>query len=186
VGFLNPPYSQKGKGLDELNFVSNMLGCLKEGSLGFALVPMSCAIQKSSVKEKLLRDNTLVATMSMPDELFYPTAAVPCAMVFRAGVPHDPDVETWFGYWKDDGYIKIKKEGRVDYYNRWENEIKFSWIDMFKSRREIAGKSVKHKVTADDEWCVEAYVDTDYSDLGEEDFINEMKKYTLFSILEAK
>jgi len=48
--------------------------------------------------------------MSMPDELFYPVGTVTCIMVFRAGIKHNSKVKTWFGYWKDDGFMKLKKK----------------------------------------------------------------------------
>ena len=154
---------------------------------------MSCALEKNKVKERLMKKHTLVAVMSMPDDLFYPVGVVPCIMVFKAHVPHNPNIETWFGYWKDDGHIKLKKEGRSDYYadhpdstrQCWA-EIKTKWVDMFLNQKEIPGISVKHKVMANDEWCVEAYVDTDYSTLKQDDFIEELKKYSVFKIVGNK
>ena len=41
-GLMNPPYSQKGVGLHELDFIDHLLDCLAPGSLGVAIVPMSC------------------------------------------------------------------------------------------------------------------------------------------------
>jgi type I restriction enzyme M protein len=43
IGMLNPPYSQKGEGLNELDFVMTMLDVLAPGGRGLAIVPMSCA-----------------------------------------------------------------------------------------------------------------------------------------------
>jgi type I restriction enzyme M protein len=40
-------------------------------------------------------------------------------------------------------------------------------------------------VTADDEWCAEAYMETDYSTLSPEDFDAEIKKYVAFRILQG-
>ena len=39
------------------------------------------------------------------------------------------------------------------------------------------------KVEATDEWCVEAYMDTDYSTLVQDDFEREVKRYVAFRIL---
>lgn len=33
------------------------------------------------------------------------------------------------------------------------------------------------------EWCAEAYLETDYSDLSDSDFITELKKYSAFKVL---
>jgi hypothetical protein len=41
-------------------------------------------------------------------------------------------------------------------------------------------------VSAQDEWCAEAYMETDYSDLSKDDFVNTMKDYTYFSQLYLK
>lgn len=179
VGFLNPPYSKKKEGSEELNYVSNCLEFLEKNGLCVAIVPMSCAIKSSPLKEQLLKKHTLEAVMSMPDELFYPMGMITCIMVFRAHVPHNKDVETWFGYWKNDGYVKIKNEGRVDKYNKY-NEIRKLWLDDFRNRRDIAGRCVRQKVSTEDEWCAEAYMKTDYSDLKEEDFEREIKKFVLY------
>ena len=185
VGFLNPPYSQKGEGLGELDFVYNCLECLEKNGICIAIVPMSCAIGDDTLKQKLLEKHSLEAVMSMPDDLFHPSGVVPCIMVFRAWKAHNPKVKTWFGYWKDDGFEKAKHLGRIDKKSRWL-EIKKIWIDMFMNRKEIAGYSVLKEVTADDEWCAEAYMETDYSDLKEDDFVLEMKKYVLFKKLNEK
>jgi type I restriction-modification system DNA methylase subunit len=182
VGFLNPPYSQKGQNLKEFDFVEHMMNCLTEGSLGFAILPMSCAVGGSVEKSRLLKNHTLVAAMSMPDDLFYPTGVVPCILVFKAHIPHNSKIETWFGYWKDDGHIKIKKEGRVDYYNQWA-QIKCQWVDMFLNQKELPGIGVKHKVSSEDEWCAEAYVETDYNKISANDFRANTLSYLSHRVL---
>lgn len=183
VGMINPPYSQKGEGLHELDFVNHLLNCLKPNSIGIAVVPMSCAISPHTMREKILSNHRLDAVMSLPDDIFYPIGVVTCIMVFTAHVPHEQNkyYKTWFGYWKNDGYIKTKLNGRIDGGN-WRS-IEKNWLDGYFNRNEVAGLSVLKKVTAQDEWCAEAYMETDYSDLTEQNFINEMKKFVLFKTL---
>mgnify|MGYP001617393149 CR=1 FL=1 len=146
---------------------------------------MSCAINKDSIKKRILEKHRLEAVMSMPDELFYPIGIITCIMVFRAGVSHNENIESWFGYWKDDGFVKTKHNGRVDKNLKW-NEIKKSWLDMFRNKKEIVEFCVKQKVDWEDEWCAEAYMKTDYSAIKEVDFINEMKKYIIFNTINEK
>jgi hypothetical protein len=43
--------------------------------------------------------------------------------------------------------------------------------------------SLKRVLRPEDEWCAEAYMETDYGQLTKEDFINEVKKYAAFNIL---
>ena len=47
---------------------------------------------------------------SMPDEFFYPTVTNVCVMVWEAHTPHDSSQETFFGYCKDDEFVKRKKK----------------------------------------------------------------------------
>jgi type I restriction enzyme M protein len=178
VGMINPPYSQKAESLHELDFVFNMLELLEKSAIGIAIIPMSCVIQKNKLKAKLLKYHTLEAVMSMPTDLFYPVGTVTCIAVFKAHIPHkNTNKETWFGYWKDDGYKLFKHRGRV---NINGEEVKEKWLYNYRNKKEIAGQSVMQNVTAEDEWCAEAYMETDYSQLKEEDFIQTLKKFTIF------
>ena len=43
---------------------------------------------------------------SMPDDIFYPVGTNVCVMVWEAHTPHDTKQETFFGYCKDDGFVK--------------------------------------------------------------------------------
>ena len=181
VGFLNPPYSQKGEGLHELNFISNCLDSIEKNGMVVAIVPVSCATTPTPQKEDLLKKHTLKAVMSMPNELFNPVGIITCIMVFRAKVPHDSKKSTWFGFWKNDEFEKTKHEGRIDKHGKWK-EIKDKWIENYRERKEIPEECVLHKVTAEDEWVAEAYMKTDYSNINENDFLNMIKKYTIFKI----
>jgi len=183
VGMLNPPYSQGDEDLHELIFVKQMLDCLRPGSIGIAIVPMSCAIASDSLREELMNSHTLEAVMSMPQELFYPVGTVTCIMVWTAGTPHAvSDRKTWFGYWRDDGFIKTKHKGRIDGNDTWP-EVRDRWVEMFRNREVHAGESVLQKVTAADEWCAEAYMETDYSTLNINDFEEVVKHYAIYRLL---
>ncbi|MDP1443107.1 HsdM family class I SAM-dependent methyltransferase [Priestia megaterium] len=187
VGMINPPYSQKGEGLHELDFVYHMLNSLKEGGTGIAIVPINSAISSHPMKEVILKEHTLEAVMSMPDDLFHPVGIVTCVMVFTAHKAHNKNQyhKTWFGFWKDDGFVKTKHLGRTDLNRDWE-PIKNEWLGNYFSKKEEAGASVLKKVTANDEWCAEAYLETDYSDINTEDFERELKKYMIFKMMEEE
>ena len=185
TGFINPPYSQKGEDVSEWHFIIQMLDLLQTKGTGVAIVPMQLAIDtKNPLREKLLKNHRLEAVMSMPDDLFYPVGVVTCIMVFTAHVPHDSDPhhESWFGYWKDDGFRKDKVQGRIPKSEDIWKKIKNDWIEMFR-RKEIAGQSVWKTVDRDDEWCAEAYLETDYSKITVEEFENQLKKYWIFKSL---
>lgn len=185
VGMINPPYSQKDEESRELMFVMTMLDCLTEGGTGIAIVPMSCAIAPNPHREELLKNHTLEAVMSMPDDLFYPVGTVTCIMVFTAHRPHaEASKKTWFGYWKKDGFVKTKHKGRIDLNASWET-IRDKWIESYRNREDVPGLSVKRHVTAGDEWCAEAYMETDYNQLTKRDFEQTMKNYLLFKMLNS-
>ncbi len=183
VGMINPPYAQKDEESRELVFVKTLLDCLTIGGTGVAIVPMSCAISPSSHRIELLQNHTLEAVMSMPDDLFYPVGTITCIMVFTAHRPHEEsNRKTWFGYWKSDGFAKTKHKGRIDQNAKWA-AIRDSWMEAFHNREDVPGLSVKRKVTAEDEWCAEAYMDTDYSTISQVDFETTIKNYILFKTL---
>lgn len=188
IGFLNPPYSQSKSDaeLHELYFVKHMLDQLKEGGIGVAIVPMSCAISPSQAKQDILKKHTLKAVMSMPNELFYPVGTITCIVVFEAHKPHlDSKKKSWFGYWKDDGFEKTKNLGRIDLRKKWE-KIKDRWIEAYRNNEVHAGESVTAYVTADDEWCAEAYMQTDYSKLNQDEFEDIVRKFAIHKILTEK
>jgi type I restriction enzyme M protein len=185
VGLLNPPYSQADEDLHELYFVGQMLDCLKKNGIGIAVVPMNCAISPHKAREELLKRHTLEAVMSLPDLLFTPVGVIACLMVFTAKVPHaTSNKKSWFGYWKEDGFVKTKHLGRVDLNGKWPS-IRERWVETFRNREVVPGESILQRVSAGDEWCGEAYMETDYSTLAATDFEMEIKKYVAFQILKA-
>lgn len=192
VGFLNPPYkSDKKKDTDELEYVLNNLECLVDGAKCVAIVPMQSALaQKGRVyelKKKLLQKHTLEAVLSMPDELFFNSnvGVVSCIMVFTAHKPHPKKKETFFGYFKDDGFVKRKIQGRIDAYGKWP-KIKEEWLSCYLNRTSRPGFSVNTCVNAEDEWCAEAYMETDYSRLSKEDFLKTLKSFVFINELYLK
>ncbi len=106
----------------------------------------------------------------MPDELFFNSdvGVVSCIMVFTAHKPHPKNKETYFGYYKNDGFVKRKNKGRIDTYGKWD-KIKEKWISYFMNKKSEDGFSINRVVSADEEWCVEAYMETDYSTLSVEE-----------------
>ena len=186
VGFLNPPYkSNKKTDTDELEFILNNLECLADGGTCIAIVPMQSALAQSGsvleYKKQLLEKHTLDAVFSMPSELFFNSkvSVVTCVMVLTAHKAHPKNKKTFFGYFKDDGFEKRKNLGRTDVYGRW-NDIKEQWITAFSNKDDVAGLSVTKSVTAVDEWCAEAYMETDYSTLNLEDFVKTIREYAAF------
>lgn len=184
VAFLNPPYDQ---GTDvQLEFVEKALEAVKgQSGIVAAIVQMSCAIKDeastNSLRKRLLEKHTLKAVISMPDDLFYPVGVVTCIMVFEANRPN-AGKKTWFGYLKNDGFVKRKHKGRIDHFAKWKS-IKDKFIQAYIENDEVVGMSVKKEVGYKDEWCAEAYMETDYSTISRLDFELVMKKYIIFKAI---
>lgn len=181
IGLINPPYSQKD--VVELEFVEHLLDILTVGGTGVVVVPMSCAIgtKFKDVRERLMKKHTLQAVFSMPDDIFYPTATNVCVMVWEAHTPHDSSRETFFGYCKEDGFLKRKKLGRIDALGRWK-EIETQWLALYRNRDVVDGRSARHCVGIEDEWLCEAYMQTDYSQLSKEDFQQTVNDYLAYLV----
>lgn len=189
IGLLNPPYqSNKKIDIEEVEFVLNNLEGLQTGGTCIAIVPMACVLAtggtKYELKQKLMELHTLEAVLSMPDELFINSdvGVVTAVMIITAHKPHPKNKKTFFGYWKEDGFIKRKNKGRIDAFNKWDI-IKNDWLSTFINRIEKPGLSINKVVSANDEWCAEAYMETDYTVLSKADFITDIKKYLLFKKL---
>jgi type I restriction-modification system DNA methylase subunit len=184
VGLLNPPYSQND---EELEFVERLLDLLSVGGVGVAVVPMSCAIgtKFKETRKRLFAKHTLKAVFSMPDDIFYPTASTnPCVMVWEAHRKHDGKKETFFGYFKDDGFVKRKKLGRIDYYGKWAGILE-QWLMLYSKKNAVDGLSALQCVNYDDEWLCEAYMKTDYSKLTQKDFQKTVNEYLAYLVREG-
>ncbi len=185
IGLINPPYSQKD--VVELEFVEHLLDILTVCGTGVVVVPMSCAIgtKFKEIRERIMKKHTLNAVFSMPDDIFYPTATNVCVMVWTAHMPHDSTQETFFGYCKNDGFVKRKKLGRIDAFGRWDG-IRKEWLKLYRNRDVVDGLSARHCVGYEDEWLCEAYMQTDYSKLTQEDFQQTINDYLSYLVKSGK
>lgn len=213
VVLMNPPYNatrkccdpdytkdwDKKKGEDPskgLHFVEWVARHVSKQCKMAVLLPMQAAIGNSadikSFKKKMLDKYTLEAVFSLPKEIFYPGAsAVACCMIFDLSQKHArADKETFFGYYKDDKFIKRKGLGRIETTDADDNSLWVAteelWLDLYKNKKEVAGLSVMHKVTAEDEWLAEAYMETDYETLNVDDFQNTINSYLSYLVKEGE
>ena len=188
VGLLNPPYKTIASTPEELDFVLDNLSTLREGGRCVAIVPLSCAIGDDSVtldrKRKVMEQHTLEAVMSMPPDLFHDSdvGVITCIMVMTAHRPHPKGKKTWFGYWRDDGFVLTKHIGRTDVNGAWSTTME-KWLRAYRSREVIDGLSVIHEVGSEDEWCAEAYMKTDYSTITQGDFEEAVRDYAVFRLV---
>lgn len=188
----NNTKSDPSKGFYFVKYIADVLNKYKIKATIAVLLPVACAIGNSkeikNIKRHLLEENTLDAVFTLPNEVFYPGAAVSaCCMVLKTGIKHSSSGDTFFGYYKDDGFKKRKNLGRVEQFDITTGESKWvtieeKWINSYINRKSIDGFSVTQKVSGDDEWLCEAYMKTDYSKLTESDFQQTINDYLSFLV----
>ncbi len=191
IGFLNPPYKTEKADIEELEYVLNNLDMLEKNSKCFALIPISCVIAQEGeglrLKQKIMDLHTVEAVMSLPEDIFHNSkvGVITCILVLTAHVPHNKNKKTWLGYWRNDGFRKIKGKGRVDRDGLW-NSIRERWVEAYIGKEVIPGFSVSERVAPSDEWCAEAYLQTDYQVIKEDDLLREIKNYLAFEIMSTQ
>lgn len=177
------------KGLHYLYYIAETVG---SGKLA-VLLPMQCAIGNTGdikkFKELMMQHHRLDAVFSLPAEMFYPGASVvACCMIWELGIRHESaNIPTFFGYFKEDGFTKRKNLGRVERIDPKTGEgvwkaIHDKWLHLYQTRTAEVGLSAVQKVSYEDEWCAEAYMETDYSTLSEKDFIQKLVDYSAFLV----
>jgi type I restriction enzyme M protein len=110
---MNPPFSSKGSVETEPKFVSRALTFMADGGILFSLLPMGSMFGSGDDRtwrtQELLGQNTLLAVISLPHELFYPAALKQVVgIVVRKGFPHPSDAPVFWGRIAVDGHIKVK------------------------------------------------------------------------------
>ncbi|MBE6947694.1 MAG: methyltransferase [Ruminococcaceae bacterium] len=189
VGLLNPPYKSKASDIEEFEFILNNLDALEPGGTCIAIIPISCVIEKTTIAENLrkrvLEKHTLEAVLSMPEELFHNSKVntVTCAVIITAHKPHPKGKKTWFAYCRNDGFVKMKNKGRIDANHTWD-DIREKWVSAFRNREVIDKFSLMREVSEKDEWCVEAYLETNYDEFTFEDYETTVKKYLMFNFMD--
>jgi type I restriction-modification system DNA methylase subunit len=179
AGILNPPYDGR-----EWEFIEKNMSQLTKGSKCVAIVPMSLVTSmdnKNLMYRKLIMEkHTLESVFSMPNELFFNsnTNVVTCVILLTAHVPHSPQKNVFFGFYKEDGFEKRKNFGRYDINNTWKN-VEDGWFWNYKNKVNIPEHCLTTQVTHDNEWCAEFFLEPNYESLKFEDFELSLKKYVL-------
>ena len=108
---MNPPFALSTD--KEYKFVTYALTQMQHGGLLFAIVPTAVFLQKGQYKswrQEMLRENSLLAVITLPSDVFYGANAGTntVAVVIKRGSPHDPAQNVlWLRAIKD-GFVKRK------------------------------------------------------------------------------
>lgn len=108
VFLLNPPYSAPGKGLI---FVDEALSRMETG-YGAVLIQENAGSGQGDVYAKrILKKNTLIASIHMPSDLFNGKSSVQTAIyLFQINRPHEADDVVTFIDFSEDGYTRQNRK----------------------------------------------------------------------------
>ena len=109
---MNPPFAQGGK---EYRFVNRALSLMADGGLLFSLLPLDSMFGAHEERvwriDDLLKKHTLIAVVTLPDELFYPAALKQVVgVVIRKGLPHPKSQAVLWARAVNDGYVTSKSK----------------------------------------------------------------------------
>ena len=112
---MNPPFALKGSSDKEYLFVSQALSIMADGRLLFSLLPLGALFgdrdEKVWRRDELLPNHTLLAVLTLPQELFYPAAQKQvAAIVVKKGVPHPKKQSVFWARVSQDGHVKSKSK----------------------------------------------------------------------------
>ncbi len=112
VFLLNPPYSADGKGFI---FVEKALNKMNKGRAAVLIQENAGSGNGLPFTSNILKNNTLIASIHMPNDLFCGKSSVQTAIyVFDVGIPHDEKDNVKFIDFSEDGYSRQnrKKSGQ--------------------------------------------------------------------------
>lgn len=106
--YLNPPFSQEGE--PERDFINASMSALEPEGVMAAVVAAGIFAdnEHKSWRTEFLRNHTLLGMVSLPEDLFYPTAAPTSIIIAQAHVPQAEDQAVMMAKIWNDGYEKLK------------------------------------------------------------------------------
>ena len=105
---LNPPYSAKGNGMI---FVEKALSMMSGGYSAIIIQSSAGSGKAADYNKKILENNTLIASIKMPIDLFVGKSNVQTNIyVFRVGEPHQNDDIVKFIDFSNDGYTRTNRK----------------------------------------------------------------------------
>lgn len=129
---MNPPFAQPSSTDKEYKFVRHALNQMKKGGLLFSVLPISVMIQSGEEFEwrdqELLAENTLLAVITFPPQLFQPQAGTnTIGIIIKKGIPHKKDSNVLWIRAMYDGY-RLKKGKRLPHPDEPDDFVKITPI----------------------------------------------------------
>lgn len=167
----NPPFPHKKTDDPPEKFVDRALEALRDRGLTAMVLPSSLLVKggvKAQWRERVLRKNTLLAIIKLPDELFEPYAkAYTNIVILQKGGKHRRDRHVFFGRIENDGF-RLKKSVRVEQPGEQLTET----LEAFQKKRSRPGWYGWTELHESD-WSPGAYIES--APAGEEDVRSEVE-----------
>ncbi|MBN1184017.1 MAG: N-6 DNA methylase [Bacteroidales bacterium] len=112
---MNPPFPKKKSDKKEYLFVEHALKQMQNEGLLFSVLPYSCMIKGGGYlawRTRLLRENTLLAVVTFPPELFSPVGVRTCGIFVKKGVEQGTKKVLWLRIMHDG--FRLKKGRRIE------------------------------------------------------------------------
>lgn len=114
---MNPSFAIQKSDTKEYKFVQHALDQMVDSGLLFSVLPMGAMFEQGEEKDwrknHLLKENTLLAVVTFPPELFHYTADVHTVGIFvKKGIPHPMGQKVFWARAIHDGMVK-KKDKRL-------------------------------------------------------------------------
>ncbi|MDR1896954.1 MAG: N-6 DNA methylase [Prevotellaceae bacterium] len=106
--FLNPPFSQDNE--PEHDFIDASMSALMPEGIFVSIVWAGIFADEDNAawRKEFTRNHTLLGMISMPEDLFYPTAAATTIMIAKSNVPQQKNDKVFMARIWNDGFEKLK------------------------------------------------------------------------------
>ena len=108
---MNPPFALPGSEDEEYKFVDYALKQMQDNGLLFSVLPYSCMVKSGGYLEwrrRLLENNTLLAGVTFPEDLFYPIGVHSIGIFIKKGIAHRETQKVLWIRALNDGFLKKK------------------------------------------------------------------------------
>lgn len=191
VFLLNPPYSAEGKGFI---FVEEALKAMTTGYACVLIQENAGSGQGHPYTENILKNNTLVASIHMPNDLFGGKASVQAGIyLFKVARPHEADDIVTFIDMSEDGYTRQnrkKSNSNVNLRDTDHAQDRYAEVEaiilgkMPKTQyyTEANGKVIKGTISfSGEDWCFSQHKKIDTRPT-EEDFKKTVAEYLSWKV----
>ncbi|MGH7203758.1 MAG: HsdM family class I SAM-dependent methyltransferase [Candidatus Levyibacteriota bacterium] len=108
---MNPPFALKKGDEQEYHFIDYALKQMQDGGVLFSVLPISVLVESTTKnwrKNELLKNNTILAVVTFPQDIFYPVGVNIVGLFIKKGRPHQESDKVFFARATTDGFTKKK------------------------------------------------------------------------------